>query len=173
MSQTSRADGAGLAGPECLARMHGALSYLPLSAAREVLVLEAWGVRSGVAGGSAGLSFPPPNPGPRIRKGVLADPALVVIGWWPRIEGYTHQPFCCVCFGVGRWLPVRMRVLPPTGPDPRPHCRNGADRGGRLEHPTSPLRAQWRPRLPIFCGHGCRPGVMGGSREGGPHSLGQ
>jgi hypothetical protein len=37
------------------------------------------------------LSFPPPNPGPRIRKGVLADPVLVVIVWWPRIEGYTHQ----------------------------------------------------------------------------------
>ncbi len=30
-------------------------------------------------------------PGPRIRKGVLADPVLVVIVWWPRIEGYTHQ----------------------------------------------------------------------------------
>ena len=37
------------------------------------------------------MSFPPPNPGPRIRKGALADPVLVVIVWWPRSEGYTHQ----------------------------------------------------------------------------------
>ena len=43
--------------------MHGALSYLPLSAAREVLVLEAWGVRSGVAGGSSGFLVSPQTKG--------------------------------------------------------------------------------------------------------------
>ena len=144
----------------------GHTSYLPLSAARE----RFWCVRLGGSGLDwrgvlRGLSFPPPNPGPRIRKGVLAVPRSSGDCLVASYRGLHPPSFCCVCFGVGRWLPVRMRVLPPTGPDPRPHCRNGADRGGRLEHPTSPLRAQWRPRLPIFCGHGCRPGVMGGSRE--------
>ena len=77
-----------------------------------------------------GLSFPPPNPGPRIRKGVLADPALVVIVWWPRIEGYTHQPFCCVCTWVDQyWGPVRMRVLPPRAQTPALIAETGQTAG--------------------------------------------
>ena len=75
--------------------------------------------------------------------------------------------FSAVCVRGRSLVACTNAGAPPTGPDPRPHCRNGADRGGRLAHPTSPLRAQWRPRLPIFCGQGCRPGVMGRSREGG------
>ena len=60
------------------------------------------------------------QPGPRIRNGVLADPVLVVIVWWPRIEGYTHQHSAACVHGSVSTGGLYERGCSPRGPRPPP-----------------------------------------------------
>ena len=79
------------------------------------------------------MSFPPPNPGPRIRKGVLADPVLVVIVWWPRIEGYTHH-LSVACVGRSVLVACTNAGAPPHAQTPALIAETGQTASERLEH---------------------------------------
>jgi hypothetical protein len=104
--------------------------------------------------------FLPPTPVPAFVRGFWRFPVLVVIVWWPRIEGYTHHlSAACVSGSVAGCL--YECGCSPHGPRPPPSLqKRGRPRGSAgapyfaLEGPVASTVAHFlRSRVPAW-GHG-------------------
>ena len=92
---------------------------------------------------------------------MLADPALVVIVWWPRIEGYTHQHSAACVRGSVSTGGLYECGCSPHGPRPPPSLqKRGRPRGSAgapysaAEGPVASTVAFFlRSRVPAW-GHG-------------------